>query len=112
MYAHRYPDALAGVVIESACRCFRERLADPECALSPFFPAWREPLRRADLISERSHIKSGTADDTERHIVDGVGTELRRHEGPALLVSPGPISPEIKCVISHLWDFEVIGGAT
>ncbi|HWB74194.1 MAG TPA: alpha/beta fold hydrolase, partial [Nannocystaceae bacterium] len=41
-YAHRHPDGLAGIVVESACACFRARLGDPACALSPMFPAWRE----------------------------------------------------------------------
>jgi len=31
---------------------------------------------------------------------------FRRRDGPALLVSPGPISPEMKCVMSHFWDFD------
>ena len=106
IYAHRYPDALAGVVIESACLCFRERLADPECVLSPFFRAWREPLRSAGLLSERSHVGPGARDETEWHVVDGVGPVFRRREGPALLVSPGPISAEMKCVMSHFWEFD------
>jgi pimeloyl-ACP methyl ester carboxylesterase len=39
IYAHRYPEALHAIVVESACPCFRERLADPGCVLSPYFPA-------------------------------------------------------------------------
>jgi pimeloyl-ACP methyl ester carboxylesterase len=33
IYAHRYPEALAGMVIEGGCLCFHERLADPPPAL-------------------------------------------------------------------------------
>lgn len=106
IYAHRYSEALAAVVIESACLCFRERLSDPACVLSPFFPAWREPLRRAGLLSESSHIGPCAPHDTEWHVIDGVGPVFRRREGPALLVSPGAISPEMMCVMSHFWEFD------
>lgn len=41
IYARRHPDALVGIIVESTCLCFRGRLADSACALSPFFPAWR-----------------------------------------------------------------------
>ena len=106
IYAHRYPAALAGIVIESACLCFRERLADPRCVLSPFFPAWRERLHGAGLLSERSHSEPWPGDDTEWVDVDGVGPVFRRREGPALLVSPGPLAPEMKSVMPRLWEFD------
>jgi proline iminopeptidase len=106
IYARRYAEALTGVVIESACLCFRERLSDPACVLSPFFPAWRDPLRRAELLSESSHIGPAASDDTEWQVVDGVGPVFRRRDGPALLVSPGPISPEMKCCMPHFWEFD------
>src|SRR5262249_57505904 len=41
IYAHRCPEGLAGIIVESACLCFRERLGHPRCALSPVFPARR-----------------------------------------------------------------------
>lgn len=33
LYAHRHPEVLSGIIVESACTCFRERLRDPECAI-------------------------------------------------------------------------------
>jgi proline iminopeptidase len=106
IYGYRYPESLAGIVIESACLCFRERLADPACVLSPFFPAWREPLLAAGLLAERSPAEAGMGDDTEWLAVDGIGEVFRRREGPALLVSPGPLSPEMKHVMPRLWEFD------
>jgi 3-oxoadipate enol-lactonase len=51
LYAHRHPEALTGIIVESACACFRERLRDPACAISPLFPAWRDaPERVADVV--------------------------------------------------------------
>ena len=46
IYARRHPDALAGLILESIDACFRVRLADPACVLSPQHPAWRESWRR------------------------------------------------------------------
>jgi pimeloyl-ACP methyl ester carboxylesterase len=106
IYARRYPEALVGIVIESACLCFRERLADPECLLSPFFPAWHNPLRAAGLFPEGSHLEASSGHDTDWVEVDGVGLVFRRHHGPALLVSPGPLEPEMKSVMPHLWCFD------
>jgi pimeloyl-ACP methyl ester carboxylesterase len=105
-YARRYPEALAGIVIESACLCFRERLADPECVLSPIFPSWREPLRVAGLFPQQPANHPVSGDDTEWLGVDGIGEVFRRREGPALLVSPGPLAPEMKSVMPHLWNFD------
>jgi pimeloyl-ACP methyl ester carboxylesterase len=59
IYGHRHPAALAGMIIESACVCFRERLADPACALSPFFPAWQEKLRA--LLAARRFARTPVA---------------------------------------------------
>ena len=109
IYAHRYPEALAGIVIESACLCFRERLADPACVLSPFFPAWREKLLVAGLLSEHSHLEPRSGEDTEWLEVDGVGEVFRQRAGPALLVSPGPLAPEMKSIMPRLWEFDSRG---
>lgn len=106
IYAHRHPEALAGMVIESACLCFRERLSDPACVLSPFFPAWREGLTRAGLLSEDSHREVGPEGDTAWEDVEGVGRVFRRREGPALLVSPAPLTPEMEAAMPMLWRFD------
>jgi pimeloyl-ACP methyl ester carboxylesterase len=106
IYAQRYPEALTGVVIESACLCFRERLADPACVLSPLFPQWREPLQAAGLFSEFSNLEPQANDGTEWLDIDGIGSVFRRREGPALLVSPGPVTPEMKRMMPRLWSFD------
>jgi proline iminopeptidase len=106
IYGFRHPESLAGLVIESACLCFRERLADPACVLSPFFPAWREPLLAAGLLAERSPLEAGPGDDTEWVDLDGVGAVFRRRGGAALLVSPGPLSPEMRHVMPRLWEHD------
>jgi len=33
LYARRHPEALNGLILESACACFRARVADPNCVL-------------------------------------------------------------------------------
>jgi pimeloyl-ACP methyl ester carboxylesterase len=105
LYARRHPEALVGIVVESACLCFRERLADPACALSPFFPAWREPLLRAGLLAENAHHEVG-ANDLRWDDVEGVGRVFRRRGGPALLVAPGPLSAEMEAAMPMLWQFD------
>jgi pimeloyl-ACP methyl ester carboxylesterase len=106
IYAHRHPEALAGIVIESACLCFRERLADPACVLSPFFPAWREGLVSVGLLSEDSHREVDLEGDSAWVNVEGVGRVFRRREGPALLVSPAPLAPEMEAAMPTLWRFD------
>lgn len=109
LYARRHPDALAGIIVESACACFRDRLADPACALSPFFPAWHEPLRARGMLVEGSHANASAADDIEWTEVEGVGQVFRRRCGAALLVSPMPIDPDMKRAMPVLWTFDSRG---
>lgn len=106
IYAHRYPDALAGIIVESACPCFRERLADPVCVLSPFFPAWRTALETAGLVDPESHRDASPADDSEWIEIQDVGSVFRRRNGPALLVSPMPVSDGMRRVMPELWKFD------
>ncbi|WP_428268641.1 alpha/beta fold hydrolase [Haliangium sp.] len=106
LYAHRHPDGLRGIVVESVCLCFRERVADPACALSPRFAAWREPLAALGLLDEHAHADPDLGDDPEWLAVDGVGTVLRRRGGPALLVSPVPISAEMRAAMPAMWGFD------
>jgi pimeloyl-ACP methyl ester carboxylesterase len=106
IYAHRYPDALAGIIVEGACTCFRERLTDPACMLSPFFPSWRSALEDAGLLDPGSHREVGEADDTEWIEVPGVGSVFRHRGGPALLVSPMPVSEGMRRVMPELWRFD------
>lgn len=103
-YAHRHPEALAGLVVDSACACLRARVADPACGLSPFHPSWREPLARRGLIEAGAHDRA--LDRSEWIDVDGVGSVFRRSNGPALLVAPFPISERMKDVMPALWAFD------
>ncbi|PYQ56565.1 MAG: hypothetical protein DMF53_25215, partial [Acidobacteria bacterium] len=105
IYAHRHPDALAGIIVEGACPCFRERLADPVCVLSPFFPAWRGALETAGLLDPESHREAGL-DDTEWIEIPNVGSVFRRRNGPALLISPMPVSDGMRRVMPELWKFD------
>jgi pimeloyl-ACP methyl ester carboxylesterase len=106
IYARRHPRALTGIVVEAACSCFRERLADPACVLSPFHPSWRATLADAGLLSATSHAQPAPADDGEWIDVNGVGAVFRRRNGPALLVSPAPLAPEMRRAMPELWRFD------
>ena len=107
--ASRYPDSLTGLILESTCSCFRLRLADPVCILSPFHPSWRPALERVGLIAADSHTAAGDADATEWIDVDGVGAVFRRRGGPALLVSPTPVTPEMRAAMPLLWTVDLRG---
>jgi pimeloyl-ACP methyl ester carboxylesterase len=110
LWAKRYPDALAGLIVESACPCFRARLADPTCALSPFFPAWQTPLEAAGLLDPRSHDGPLPVDaETTWVEIAHAGSVFRRSDGPALLVSPMPQSPAMLHMMPALYRFDARG---
>ena len=74
----------------ACCPCFREKLADPACVLSPFFPVWSQsgrPLWR--LSVSRAGIPP--ADDSEWIEVQGIARFFRRLDGlrPARLAHAG-----------------------
>jgi pimeloyl-ACP methyl ester carboxylesterase len=105
IYARRHPDALAGLILESADACFRVRLADPACVLSPQHPAWRQKLAEAGLLAERSSDERGASDpraDYDWLEVPAVGRVLRERGGGALLVSPIELSPEMLRIMPAL----------
>ena len=102
IYARRYPGSLRGVILESICACFRLRLADPDCILSPFH--WRDQL--GDMIDAHSHDEAGDADATEWIPVEGVGFVWRRTNGPALFVSPFPITDQMRAATVEMWRFD------
>jgi 3-oxoadipate enol-lactonase len=106
IYAHRYPEALSGLILESICPCFRARLADPTCVLSPFYPAWQAVLADRGLISFDSHAEVGDPNATEWIEIEGVGSVFRRVDGPALLVSPMPVTPEMRSAMPVLWPVD------
>lgn len=106
LYAQRHPTALLGIVIESACLCFRERLADPACVLSPHFPAWQERLAAAGLRTQDPPSEPVTAANTEWLAVAGLGQVWRRRGGPVLLVSPAPLGPAMQSALPQLYEFD------
>jgi pimeloyl-ACP methyl ester carboxylesterase len=79
------------------------RLADPNCILSPFHDSWRPTLASEGLIAPDSHGATGDLDALEWTSVDAVGSVFRRRQGPALLVSPTPLSPEMRRAMPALW---------
>jgi pimeloyl-ACP methyl ester carboxylesterase len=103
IYAQRYPGALTGLILESICSCFRLRLADPACVLSPFYPSWQLTLAERGWISADSHAEASDANTGEWIEVDGVGSVFRRRNGPALLVSPMQVSLEMRAAMPVLW---------
>jgi 3-oxoadipate enol-lactonase len=107
IYAHRHPEAVRGLILESICPCFRTRLADPACLLSPFHPAWKPQLAARGLIAADSHAEVGDPEATEWVEIDGVGSVFRRRGGPALLVAPMPLPPETRARMPMLWTADV-----
>lgn len=106
IYARKYPDSLLGLILESVCPCFRVRLSDPNCVLSPFHQSWRPALAERGLIFEDSHAQVGDPNATEWTDVDRVGSVFRRRNGPALLVSPMPLSSEMRSAMPVLWTVD------
>jgi 3-oxoadipate enol-lactonase len=102
--AHRHPQAVAGLILESGCACFRARVADPACLLSPLHPSWRPALDARGWIAPGAHDQAPEA--TEWEEVGGVGSVLRQRGGPALLVSPFPISARMRAVMPALLSFD------
>jgi pimeloyl-ACP methyl ester carboxylesterase len=105
-YALRHPSSLRGVIIESVCSCFRIRLSDPECILSPFHASWRSTLEGRNLIDPDSHAAEGDARATEWIEIEGIGSVFRRQNGPALLVSAMPVLPEMRARLHLLWTID------
>jgi pimeloyl-ACP methyl ester carboxylesterase len=58
------------------------------------------------LVDADSHFAAGDADATEWLEVDGVGSVFRRRGGPALLVSPMPVTPEMRAAMPLLWTLD------
>jgi pimeloyl-ACP methyl ester carboxylesterase len=106
LYAHRHPESLTGAIIESVCPCFRARLADPECLISPLHPQWKATLQSQGLIEPGSHDDLDFRQATEWIEVAGVGSVFRRVDGPALLVSPMPVDPHLRRAMPVLWTFD------
>lgn len=109
LYAHRHPDALLGIVVESSCLCFAERLTDSDCVLSPRFPAWRDSLESLGLLAPEA--RAGFEIDGEWVDVVGVGQVFRQRGGHAILVSPAPLDNAMKAAMPQLLRFDARGFA-
>jgi len=105
-YAHRHPEGLRGIIVESACPCFRERLADPRCALSPFFSVWRPTLTEKGWLVEGSHEEPSDASDATWEEIEGLGQVFRSADGAALFVSPAILDDAMAEAIPLLWTFD------
>lgn len=105
-YAHRHPASLDGLVVESACACFRERLADPECVLSPVFPAWQPALAAVGRAAATADEGPASSADVEWIEIESIGAVMCRRSGGALLVSPGALPPEMARALPNLWAFD------
>jgi 3-oxoadipate enol-lactonase len=108
VYAHRHPEGLEALILDSAGPCFAETLRDPDCVASPFFPKWREALAAAGLAADTKSVAGSGAlvNDVTWQEVSGIGWTLRRRLGPALLVSPDEPSPEMRRGVPFLLTFD------
>ncbi len=105
LYAHRHPEAFAGLLLDSTAPCFRDAVLDPASILSPEHPRWRESLARAGLVGPIDDAL--VADERLAWLdVDGVGRVLRLVDGPAILVSPIDPPPGMKRGVAALWRFD------
>jgi pimeloyl-ACP methyl ester carboxylesterase len=104
LYARRHPEGLAGIVVESACACFRARLGDPTCVLSPSFAMWRERL--GDRIDPHAHDEPSDVADARWESIEGLGEIWCRSDGTALLVSPMALDDRMKQAMPRVWAFD------
>ncbi len=107
-YAHRYPDAFVGLILDSTAACFRDAVLDPDSWLSPSHPDSRAAIESAGLLAP---IDDELVDDRRLAWieVEGVGPVLRLVDGPALLVSLHAPPPAMKRGIAALWSFDSRG---
>jgi 3-oxoadipate enol-lactonase len=109
LYAHRHPHALAGLILESTCACFRARLDDPACVLSPRHAAWSAKLSAAGLLARAAATTTAPIDPAavagEWIEVAQVGSVFTQ-DGHAVLVSPGPLSAQMRRAMPELVRFD------
>jgi len=101
LYAKRHPKALAGIVVESACPCFKARVEDSSCVLSPSNAAWVGPLKEAGLAG----VDPGSG-PTEWMEMQGGWNVLRRVKGPAVMVVPGKLDDGMRAAMPALLAFD------
>lgn len=102
-YAFFSGPALDGFIVESACACFRERLADPDCVLSPRHASWSGALDRHGLAPPAPAPSAGERAWCE---VEGIGLVLREPGGPALLVAGAGLPDSMRRALPRLIDFD------
>lgn len=101
LYAHKYPAAIAGLVLASSGPYFRTTVEDPECILSPHNSVWSAKLSAAGLLEGKYE-----AGPTAWEIVAGVGWVFRRVSGAALVVSPDEPPAELRAIMPALWAYD------
>ncbi len=105
LYAHRHPEAFAGLLLDSTAPCFRAAVLDPASVLSPAHPRWQASLRHAGLLGP---VDDALVEDRRLAWIDvaDVGRVLRLVDGPAILVSPIDPPPGMKRGVAALWHFD------
>lgn len=108
VYAHRHPESLDGLILDSAGPCFSGTLRDTDSVMSASFPRWREALRAAGLLPELESAGTSQAphDEVIWEELANVGWVLRSASGRVRLVFPGVPSPQMRRVMPHLLAFD------
>ena len=104
VFAHRHPHALEGLILDSAGPCLSMALRDAGCAMSPFFPRWRDGLTAAGLSADPDAGLERA--DTIWEPLPKLGWVLRRAAGPVVLVAPSEPSPQMRRVMPSLLAFD------
>lgn len=108
VYAHRHPESLDALILDSAGPCFSVTLRDAGCVMSASFPRWREALAAAGLLPELESARTSQAapDDVIWEELSNVGCVLRSASGRVRLVFPGAPSSQMRRVMPHLLTFD------
>jgi len=102
LYARQYPAALNGLVLESICACFKARVADAACVMSPQNELWKERLNGYGLVAG-----SVAGEALEWRTCEGVGEVLVTANAALLVVPTGyPASPRMKSAQTTFLKFD------
>ncbi|MEM7585669.1 MAG: alpha/beta hydrolase [Acidobacteriota bacterium] len=106
LYARHFRDATRGMILESACACYRQRAADPDCLMSPANPAWRTALEDQGIHAEPPKTGPVPEGSTWR-TVEGVGHVLVSGEAALLVLPEGmPATPLVQRAHRRFLDFD------
>ncbi len=62
LYARDFPTSTQGMILESACACYRQRVADPDCIMSPNHASWRAVLSEQGCLGKTCLVSMGKPD--------------------------------------------------